>query len=406
VTIALVESVHFGLGEFVQAARARSHELVLLTGDRSRYMYELEKIDVDVAVIDVDTADVNAMARVLHNVPDLAGVVRSADRWSLPTLELAQRLGLPHQNNDAVRLLADKARLRDHLFQRGFSRSRSTRFGPWTADLATLAAALPYPCVVKHDAGSSSENVWLAQTAADLPDIIAEARMVERLLNGKLTAEKYFSGPMYSLETVTWDGQTRVLGVTSRGLSSLPHFREETAAFPVLMAPPVLDELTGWIGSILTSVGYDLGVTHTEFVITESGFEIIEINSRMGGALIGLSVNRALGVSLHGALLDLALGQRPALLDEPAQVMIGVAQVALYAPAPGRFAGITGADLLHGHPGRPEVYPLRAAGDHINSVIDQRGLVALVLAEGDTSELALNNATSAAGKLIVRMAYR
>jgi hypothetical protein len=48
-----------------------------------------------------------------------------------------------------------------------------------------------------------------------------------------VTIEPYFEGPLFSAETVSWDGETRLLGITSGVLSRDPYFREETGSFPV-----------------------------------------------------------------------------------------------------------------------------------------------------------------------------
>jgi biotin carboxylase len=236
----------------------------------------------------------------------------------------------------------------------------------------------------------------------DLPAVLEAARAVP-LRGGALTAEPYFAGPMYSAETVSWEGQTRLLGITSRALSPEPYFREEMGSFPVHFPDEAHDELAAWLSAILTSVGYREGVTHTEFIVTTDGFEIVEINTRMGGALVGEAVNLALGINMHSAFADLALGRRPRVMDQSFAIPQGVTQVALYAPATGIFDRVDGAETLARHPGSPVFYPFRNPGDVIESTIDQRGAVGLVLATGATAELSMHNAMSAAGKLTPRM---
>lgn len=403
--IALIESLNFGLGHLAAAARRRGHELLLLTSDRSRYTYELsDELSTGVEVIDVDTTDAEKIIATLSGIQDLAGVVRMADRWTLQALETARRLGLPHQDIDAVTLLRDKGRLRKHLHDNGFSRAAGVVFDPHTASAEVLAGLLPFPCVIKDAAGSGSQNVWLARTPADVPAVLAAARTTAQMHGDALVAEPYFTGPMYSAETLTWGGRTRVLGISSRALSPEPYFMEQGASFPVAF-PAVTERVVAqWISSILSSVGYRDGFTHTEFIATAHGFEIVEINSRMGGALIGESIRRSLGVDVHGALLDVALGRRPSLMDEPLDIKHGTAQVCIYAPRAGVFAGLDGTELLDHHPGDLELYPVRFPGETIASTVDQRGAIAFLLARGATAELAYHNAVSAAGKIGVRMA--
>jgi biotin carboxylase len=402
VTIAVLETQNFGLAHLVDAAHDRGHRVVLLTSDRSRYASALAGLGDALDVVDVDTTDVGRVVDVLHGYPDLAGLVRMVEAWSLPALAVARKLGLPHESVEAVELVRDKGRLRRHLFDNGFSRAPSILIDPHREYGEELAAALSYPVILKDIAGIFSENVWLVRRPEELPAVLTEARSVQ-LRGGGLTAEPYFIGPLYSAETVSWDGETRLLGVTSRKISPEPHFREEMGSFPVRFPDERYAELTRWISEILASVGYREGVTHTEFIATTDGFEIVEINARIGGATIGEFINRALGVNAYAAFIDLALGRRPSLMDEGRQVLQGVGGVALYAPSTGVFDRIDGVQTLAGHPGSPELFEVAKPGATIASTDDQRGLLALVMATGETAELSMHNAMSAAGKLAARM---
>ncbi|MFE9189496.1 ATP-grasp domain-containing protein [Micromonospora sp. NPDC007208] len=378
--------------------------MILLTGDRSRYTHELSKGLADsIRVVDVDTSSVDGVVDILSTVPDLAGLVRMADPWSLQALAVAHRLGLPHESVEAVSLLRDKGRLRRHLYDNGFSRASSIVFDPQTASLPELIRLLPFPCIVKDVAGNASQNVWLVRKPEELSSVLVAARDAEELRGGALTAEPYFLGPMYSAETVSWAGETKIIGVSSRALSPEPHFREEMASFPVHLSRRMRGELAEWISGILSSVGYREGVTHTEFIITATGFEIVEINTRMGGVLVGEAINRSLDINFHGTFIDLALGRRPLVMDLDPEIRQGATQIAVYAPSVGVFDGIGGTEQLLDHPGKPTLYPIRSPGDAIPTTTDQRGVLAMLLADGETAELSLHNALSAVGKLTVRM---
>ncbi|MFD5778896.1 ATP-grasp domain-containing protein [Streptomyces sp. NPDC126933] len=402
--IAVIETLNFGLGHLAEAARTRGHELHLLTTDRSFYRYELEaESGASVKITDVDTSDVEKLVAVLREIPELAGIIRMTDLWSMPALEAAEELGLPRQSATAVALLRDKGRLRNHLHAHGFSRAPSVVFDPHTAVHDELTRKLSFPCVVKDVAGSSSQNVWLVRTSADLASVLDAARQVEEVRGGALTAEPYFVGPLYSAETLSWDGETRILGVSSRSLSPEPHFREDAVSFPVAFPEAEAKELADWLSSILAAVDYREGFTHSEFIITADGFEIVEINPRLGGALIGESIHQSLGINVHDAFIDLALGRRPALMDAQLQPQSGAAQVLVYAHEIGLFDRFTGEDLLAHHPGEPKLYPLKRPGDPVPSTTDQRGAVAVLFATGATAELALHNVMSAVGKLGVHV---
>ncbi|MEU4768096.1 ATP-grasp domain-containing protein [Actinosynnema sp. NPDC023794] len=387
-TIVLLEALTFGLGRLADAARAEGHDLVLLTGDRSIYAHELSRCGDRVRVVDVDTTDVVACERALRGVPDLAGLISSTDTWALPGADLAARLGLPGPVPDAVRVLRDKAAVRAKLHEHGLSRS-----GPLDPNTAEA-----FPLVLKDSAGTSSRAVWLARSPAERDAALGQAAVTP--LKGRLIAEPYFEGPLYSAETVTWQGETRLLGLLSRVMSPEPLRREEASGFPVAFPDSAHAALADWISRVLRAAGHERGFAHTEFVLTATGPEVVEINARIGGALVGEALCRALGVNAYDSMVQIALDRRPDLLDGAAGGGTATGFVVVYPREAGVLEGWTGLDRLPHLPGNPEWYPTASPGDVLEHLTDQRSGTGIVLAEGPTAELALHRAQAAAGGII------
>ncbi|MET4927011.1 ATP-grasp domain-containing protein [Streptomyces sp. PSRA5] len=415
-TIAALEALSFGLGRTARAARAAGHRFVLLTGDRSVYRHELATVS-GVDVIDVDTSDPDAVRRALARLPDLAGLINTTDTWSAPAAELARELGLPGPDPEAVRLLRDKARVRRTLHRAGLSAGTSVVVEPRRESAELVREGVGLPAVLKVSAGTSSRDVWIVHDEEDLAAALAEAEERGRGpggkgpggtgpagqsaagqgLNGRLFAEPFLAGPLYSAETLSWEGHTRLLGVLSRQTSRRPAVREEAAAFPVALPDDELAAIERWVGDVLATAGHDQGFAHVEFVLTRRGPELVEINRRIGGALVAEAMCRTLEVNVYEALVDVTLGRRPRLLDAPLRPTgQAVAFVLVYADEPGVLDGWAGLDGLNAFPGDVSWYPVRAPGDAVRHVGDQRGCTGMVLAEAATAELAQHRAWSAA----------
>lgn len=389
-TIALLEALSFGLGRIVDAAADAGHRVCLLTGDRSIYAHELANLDAGrIDVVDIDTTDIAACEQVLRGMPDLAGIVNSTDTWALPGAELIARLGLPGPDPEAVRVLRDKGAVRTLLYKGGLSRAAA---GP-----VSTVDEYVFPSILKDSSGTSSRGVWLVRDEAELAAALLAAE--DTPLKGHLIAEPYFEGPLYSAETVTWQGRTRLLGVASRQLSPEPARREEAAAFPVAFPDSVFAELSAWIGDVLSVAGHAQGFAHTEFILTVDGPEVVEINQRIGGAMIGEALCRSLGVNVYDAMIAMALGQEPALLTWQGKPGPGIAFVLSYPPSPGVLTGWSGLDRLPGLPGAPEWYPTATVGDEIRHLTDQRACTGILLTEGPTAELALHRALAACARI-------
>ncbi|MFH8572579.1 ATP-grasp domain-containing protein [Streptomyces sp. NPDC017993] len=403
-TIAALEALTFGLGRLAEAAENAGHRLCLLTGDRSVYRHELARLDRGALdVVDVDTTDESACADALASLPDLRGIVNSTDTWSIPGADLAAKFGLPGPDPAAVRLLRDKSRVRSLLHTHGLSRGRALTVPADPSAAAEILREIGLPTVLKDSAGTSSRNVWLVRDEGQLHTALSQA--AQRPFTGQLFAEPLFCGPVYSAETLSWNGDAKLLGVLSRQMSPEPSVREEAAAFPVALPHAELDLIQHWVGRVLKTAGHDTGFAHVEFVLTTEGPELVEINRRIGGALVGEALCRSLGTNVYDAMVDTALGRHPALLDtlaatDPAPVP-GPATgfVLVYPDRPGTLTGWTGLDGLPAFPGSPEWYPTAAPGQRVEHLGDQRSCTGIVLAEAATAELALHRALSAAGSI-------
>ncbi|MGW0908411.1 ATP-grasp domain-containing protein [Streptomyces sp. NPDC002853] len=397
-TIAALEALTFGLGRLVEAAGAAGHRLCLLTGDRSVYRHELERLEPgSIDVVDVDTRDAAACAEALAAVPDLKGLINSTDTWSVPGADLAAGLGLPGPDPDAVRVLRDKSRVRNLLHEQNLSRGPALTIPAEPAAAEEVLRQIGLPVVLKDSAGTSSRNVWLVRDERQLHAALREAS--RRAFSGRLFAEPFFAGPVYSAETLGWAGETKLLGVLSRQMSAEPFVREEAASFPVALPDGDFALIQDWVGRVLATAGHDEGFAHVEFVLTAEGPELVEINRRIGGALVGEALCRALRTNVYDAMIAVALGLRPALLDAPAATGPATGFVLVYPDRAGTLTGWAGPEGLSAFPGSPEWYPTAAPGDRLEHVSDQRGCTGIVLAEGATAELALHRALSAAGSI-------
>ncbi|MFI1014396.1 ATP-grasp domain-containing protein [Streptomyces sp. NPDC020965] len=395
-TLAALEALSFGLTRMAEAATASGHRLTLLTGDRSVYRHELSTLPAGALdIVDVDTTDLAAVRRALTAIPDLAGLINTTDTWSVPAADLAVEFGLPGPDPTAVRLLRDKARVREALYSAGLSRGTAAVVEPHPDSAAAVLERVGLPAVLKDSAGTSSRAVWIVRDRDALHAALAEA--AGTVLTGRLFAEPFLAGPLYSAETLSWPGETRLLGVSSRQTSRTPAVREEGAAFPVALPPDELRAVEEWVGRVLAVAGHDQGFAHVEFVLTAHGPELVEINRRIGGALVAEALCRALRTNVYEAMTQATLGLRPALLDLPREDPgPAVAFVLVYADTPGVLLDWSGLDGLPAFPGAVEWYPVRAPGDAVPYVEDQRGCTGMVLAEATTAELAQHRAWSAA----------
>jgi biotin carboxylase len=173
--------------------------------------------------------------------------------------------------------------------------------------------------------------------------------------------EEYLSGPEVSVECATVGGITTPLAVTRKEVGFAPYFEE--TGHTVSAGDPLLPEVGPVAVQAVSALGITDGVQHVEMRLTPAGPRIIEVNSRIGGDLIGRLVHLATGLDLPRIAADIACGNVPSL----APTRKGTAAVkVLYAPA-------TGTLTTRHLPVKPGVQPawlrqvawLREVGDHV-----------------------------------------
>ncbi len=390
------EWMFFGICRLTEAAQRRGARLHLLTANPGAYSFDIERSGSTGPVIhEVDIDDHEQVERVLASIGTIDGVIDPTERGVATALRVAGARGLPGQNPEAVRLVRDKPRFRRHLFDAGLSRGTSVLLEPDGVSWDEVVELVGAPFIVKDRAGSGSHDAWLARTPADL-DL--------RRTSAKLFAEPYFTGPLFSAETISWQGETRLLGFSGRVMSPEPHFREEVFTFPVAFPLDQAKQLEERVRAVLESISYTSGFAHTEFILTDAGLEVVEINPRIPGGPCGENFSAVLESDLYEALVDMAMGNRPQLFHENVMSSGGIANVVLYPPHSGVFDRIDGQENLRDHAGSPVLHQIRKRNDPIDSVNDLWGAVAILSCDGPSAEIAMLNALSAARGLRTLMA--
>ncbi|MFC6081456.1 siderophore biosynthesis protein [Sphaerisporangium aureirubrum] len=349
-------------GGFLPAARALGYEVTLLTDQPERYS------DVDTLRTDVRDARavIDTIAR--HHPPD--AIFSDSDHIQPETALAAAYFGLPGKDWRACLTTKNKYLTRRALAAAGVEQVRTTLLTPG----APPPPGLPYPVVVKPREGVASEDVVLVHTPGELGRVTSA--IARRRPGAPLIAEEYLRGPLHTLETLGDGHDLRVLGGFRTTLGPLPHFVEERLDWH---AEPGRDRDVEHVLRALGGVGVGFGACHTEYVRTEEGPRIVEINYRLIGDTCDFLLAEILGVPLFEWVLRVHLGERvpevPASGRHGAAVSLVAARPGVITRTPGDVAEtIGGARLRH--------RPLRAAGEKVELTHTNRDYLGVVRAVG------------------------
>lgn len=376
---------------FLPAAHRLGLRVVLLTDHRDDHLRHFARADAPARPDEVVACDVFNPVAVIEAVAGRArrpsAVVSNSDHLQTSTALAAQYLGLPGKDWRVTYRAKNKAAMRSYLRAQGVDML-------WHAvlagdiDVAAAAAHAPFPCVAKPREGVGSQLVKLVRDAAELTD---HCRAVWTEQPGRvLLLEEYVAGELHTLETLG-DGRTiQAFGGFRVRLSEPPHFVELAAEWgdwlTAAQKAATLDQLARF--------GVGFGSCHTEFVLTDAGPRLIEINYRTVGDHREFLLDETLGFPLFETILRLHLGEPLGRLEPGGRVAAmryyPADQTGELVSAPDAFARTEG-DL------RWNYRPLRSAGDTVAAITHSNKDYLGVLSASAPDPAALAGAMRVAG---------
>lgn len=231
-----------------------------------------------------------AVARRLHEQEPIDGVLCWDEARIHPAAYVAQALGLRNGDPAVIGRLRDKGHTRIALDAAGVRQPRSVPVSDVTQALAA-AAVVGYPAILKPRGLGASLGVVRVENADQLRRMFDFTRNTQgpepvELPDQPVLVEECVIGEEISVDSVVCDGIATPLFI-GRKVLGYPPYAEEVghyvSASDRLLTDPVLRAA---IQDTHAALGFSDGWTHSEFMLTSSGPQVIEVNGRLGGDLI------------------------------------------------------------------------------------------------------------------------
>ncbi|MER9007166.1 lyase family protein [Mesorhizobium sp. M0862] len=305
-----VESNTTGTGELLmKRARVLGFEPYLVTRDPARYPFLKGSV---AQVIEAETRSPDELIGVAAKLGRLAGIYSSSDYFVESASRVATAIGLPAANSEAIATCRHKWKQAAEL-RRQSIRVPETRLATSARDVENILAQSTLPVVVKPVSGSGSSGVRLCDSAAAAIKAFESARgaLLDQvdLPSPDILIQQYVEGKEYSAEIIACDGTLHCLGILAKHKGPAPCFVEVGHDFPAPLPEPSLKELASFAAGAVSALGLNFGPAHVEFVITESGPVIIEVNPRLAGGMIPVMLSHALGTSILDMVIRLYAGE-------------------------------------------------------------------------------------------------
>jgi hypothetical protein len=284
---------------------------------------------------------------------------------------------------------------------------------PWfqpvavSRDPAALAAAVPYPCVVKPVALSGSRGVIRANTPAEFISAFARVRALLRApdvrierdsAHDSILIESFIPGREYALEGLLDRGTLRTLAIFDKPDPLEGPFFEET----IYVTPSALDaaestSVSDAVASAARALGLRHGPLHAEVRVNERGVFVLEVAARPIGGLcskaLRFTANRTGPrdeasserptdeISLEELLLRHAVGEDVSGYGREARAS-GVMMIPI--PRRGIYKGIDGIEAARDVPAITEIHVTAKPDQMLIPLPEGKSYLGFIFARGET----------------------
>ncbi len=284
------------LGVEVVVGSERRQAMAASMGDRA-VVVPLDGVEAAVGTIEA-----------LHRRRPLDAVLAIDDQGLVVAAVASERLGLSHNQPDAVSATRNKAIQRARLAASCVPQPDYRVVGVG-APVAVAAAEIGYPCVVKPVSRSASQGV----IRVDGPDQAAVAEDRIRSIVGtseELLVERFVPGAEVAVEGLLDAGQLHVLAVFDKpDPLDGPFFEETIYVTPSRLPPAVIAAIGSTVAAGAAALGLREGPLHAELRIGSAGEPaLLEVAARSIGGLCARALRFGAGVSLEEIIIRHAVG--------------------------------------------------------------------------------------------------
>lgn len=333
-----------------------------------------------------DLANVDACLEIARR-NRVNGVMTLAADYPVPTVgAICEEMGLPGLNRDSAILSTNKLQMRRALGAAGLpcpAYLQATRLVEARAARERLGGEV----IVKPTVSHGGRGITLVAADASIGKLDAAfVRARDASRNDGVLVEEFVNGPEFSVEALTFEGETHVIGVTDKQTSGPPYYVELGHSQPSRRPQSDIEALSAIAIDGVRALGIDWAGSHTEIRIGEKGPQIMEIGARLGGGFIATDlIPLSTGVEMVECAIQLAFGQRPDLRHRWSRA----AAVQFMTAAPGVVQRVEGLSRAKRNPCLDSIEVYVKPGDEVTQLVDATGRIGHVICSSESIESAV-----------------
>lgn len=236
---------------------------------------------------------------------DVAGVITTAtDKPLVMMARVAEALHLPFYSVKTALWSTDKYQMKQRFMLGGvpFAKGKLAKAIDDVSDFV-------FPVIVKPRDNSGSRGVKLCCDKQELQECINEALEFSHL--DTVLVEEFIEGQEYSIESIHFDGKSKVIQFTEKKTTDFPYNVELGHMQPARLSDEMKDEIREIIEKIAKALNFNNCGSHTELKIGSRGITVIETSPRFGGDFITSTlVPLSTGLNIDDLLIEISIGNK------------------------------------------------------------------------------------------------
>lgn len=293
----------FGVGELQKSIINRAKLMGLYVVGIDPCVDAVCKDEVDVFEV-VDGQDYEGTLSVAYKYKISAVVTAATDKPLVMMARIAKELGLRFYSEETAIWSTDKYQMKQRFLEGGIpcARGRVIKRAEETNDLE-------FPLILKPRDNSGSRGVILCRNIEELATAMNETFQYTHM--DSVLVEEYIEGSEYSVESLHYDGKSKVIQFTEKRTTSFPYNVELGHIQPATLSAEHKKEICSIVDKIGKALNFEHCPSHTELKINDRGIFVIETSPRLGGDYITSTLTPlSTGINIEDQLLHIALGEK------------------------------------------------------------------------------------------------
>ena len=265
----------------------------------------------------ISTTDYEGVLELAKKVKPGYVVAYASDPAAPVAAYISEKMGLPGNSFQSVRLLSEKDLFRSFLEKNGFNAPRSTSINQGE-NIFEKTKPLNYPFIIKPVDSSGSKGV---KRVTKEPDLLKEAEYAFSFArNKRIIAEEFIEsdGPQLHGDGFVVDGDLvfSYLGDHHYNENINP-FVPYSTTWPSIKDNEIIIQVENELKKVIKLSGYKNGPVNIEVRITQAGeIYIMEIGPRSGGNFVPQVIQHATDFDMVEAMLDQFKGKQIIMPDQ------------------------------------------------------------------------------------------